>query len=259
MVSRIPLGRLCETKGTTLRNLISWNELENPNKNPVAGSPLCRAIIDDSFVFIFGFGLKWNWRFGDMDQLIFFLPALVLFTCDTVHIFIWNIEDVCCEYWMNTVFAMVITIRSNTIIPKSKHDNHFGLFQIWWPVHASSLFQGTDTSRFLGSVDQVNYRQNNEPIRRMRAMKWRFWRQSLVCINERWCCLPMIIELNVSTWVMLFMLSKWCRVLKELRYLSWRSKKFFNCTIRFSLVNGGKLCDFPAALSKVFFFPDRKP
>ena len=95
MVSRIPLGRLCETKGTTLRNLISWNELENPNKNPVTGSPLCRAIIDDSFVFTFGFGLKWNCCVRRQGSVNIFLTCLGAFHCSYIHMKYWR-----CVLWI---------------------------------------------------------------------------------------------------------------------------------------------------------------
>ena len=119
--------------------------------------------------------------------------CLGAFHCSYIHMKYWR-----CVLWILNEHCFC---NGNNDKVKYNHSQinawlPFGLFQIWWPVHASSLFQGTDTSGFLSSVDQVNYRQNNEPMRRMRAMKWRFWRQSLVCINERWRCLPMIIELN---------------------------------------------------------------
>ena len=74
------------------------------------------------------------------------LFALVLFT---VHIFIWNIEDVCCEYWMNTVFAMIIMIRSNTIIPKSMQDYHLGCFRFGDPSTPVPCFREQTRPGFL--------------------------------------------------------------------------------------------------------------
>ncbi len=74
--------------------------------------------------------------------------------------------------------------KGNTIVPKSKHDNHLGSFRFGGPSTPRPCFREQIRPGFLDLwIKLIIVEITNQSEKQERPTKWRFWRQSSVLMK----------------------------------------------------------------------------